>query len=358
MVTGTQIDRNQIGQGVLMSFSSTSRMYISKETQICRILNGMWQVSGAHGHIDPDTAIKSMIQHHDLGFTTWDLADHYGPAEDFIKLFRNDLAKARGASSLDSIQAFTKWVPKPGPMTKAIVEANIDLSVKRMGVPSLDMLQFHWWDYQDDRYLDALQHLVQLRQSGKIRDLSVTNFDTKRLKIMADNNITITSNQVQFSLIDRRPEVEMIKFCNSQEIKLLTYGTLCGGLLTSKFLGAPEPSDPELTTASLRKYKQMIDVWGGWPLFQKLLSILNDIAQEKQSSISNIAVKYILDQPQVAGVILGVRLGQSSHINDNANTFDLNLNTEDRKRIEFVLAQSEDLYARVGDCGDEYRNRF
>ncbi|MEE2880916.1 MAG: aldo/keto reductase, partial [Chloroflexota bacterium] len=65
-----------------------------------------------------------------------------------------------------------------------------------------------------------------------------------------------------------------------------------------------------------------------------------------------------LDQPQVAGVILGVRLGQSSHINDNTNTFDLNLNTEDRRRIEFVLGQSEDLYARVGDCGDEYRNRF
>ena len=341
-----------------MSLPSTAKTLISGNTSICRILNGMWQVSGAHGPINPDAAVKSMIQHHASGFTTWDLADHYGPAEDFIKIFRDDLQKTRGSSSLESIQAFTKWVPRPGPMTRELVEANIDISISRMGVSYLDMLQFHWWDYQDDRYLEALHHLDDLRQSGKIRHLSVTNFDTKRLEVMVTNNIPITSNQIQFSLIDRRPQVDMINFCKDHKIKLLTYGTLCGGLLTSKFLGALEPSRSALNTASLNKYKQMIDAWGGWSLFQNLLSVLNQIAIEKGSTIANIAVRYILDQPQVAGTILGVRLGQSDHINDNARTFDVNLNTSDRDRIEFVLNQSENLYERIGDCGDEYRNRF
>ena len=72
-----------------MSLPSTAKTLISGNTSICRILNGMWQVSGAHGPINPDAAVKSMIQHHDSGFTTWDLADHYGPAEDFIKIFRD-----------------------------------------------------------------------------------------------------------------------------------------------------------------------------------------------------------------------------------------------------------------------------
>jgi len=54
------------------------------------------------------------------------------------------------------MQAFTKWVPPPGPMTRNIVESNIDVSLRRMNVEALDMLQFHWWDYEDSRYLDAL----------------------------------------------------------------------------------------------------------------------------------------------------------------------------------------------------------
>ena len=77
--------------------------------------------------------------------------------------------------------AFTKWVPRPGPLIRNIVESNIDASMRRMNVDALDMLQFHWWDYEDPAYLDALSHLAQLRDEGKIRHLSLTNFDTATL---------------------------------------------------------------------------------------------------------------------------------------------------------------------------------
>src|SRR5438477_6291612 len=85
------------------------------ENLLCtRILNGLWQVSGAHGAIDPRAAIPAMFAYHDAGFTTWDLADHYGPAEEFIGEFRRQLRQERGAVALDTMQAFTKWVPPPG----------------------------------------------------------------------------------------------------------------------------------------------------------------------------------------------------------------------------------------------------
>ena len=130
------------------------------DLNICRLLNGLWQVSGAHGRIDPTAALNSMIEYHDAGFTTWDLADHYGPAEDFIGEFRRRLADERGAAALAGIQAFTKWVPRPGPMSRDVVENNVDISLRRMGVDCLDLLQFHWWEYGDDRYLEALGHLL------------------------------------------------------------------------------------------------------------------------------------------------------------------------------------------------------
>ena len=162
-----------------MVLPDSSRFQLTSDMSICRVLNGMWQVSGAHGAIEFNSAVESMLAHHDEGFTTWDLADHYGPAEDFIGEYRQRLVASRGEGALQQVQAFTKWVPRAGPMTRDIVESSIDVSLKKMNVEALDMLQFHWWDYQDSRYLDALYCLAQLRDEGKIRQLSLTNFDTE-----------------------------------------------------------------------------------------------------------------------------------------------------------------------------------
>ncbi len=315
----------------------------------------MWQVSGGHGVIDSSLAVEAMVAYHDAGFTTWDLADHYGPAEDFISAFRSRLARTHGAEVLHTSQAFTKWVPRPGPMTRRIVEAAVDVSLRRMGVSTLDLLQFHWWDYGDPRYLDALGFLDELRWAGKIRSLALTNFDTEHLRLIVEHGIPIASNQVQYSLIDRRPERGMATFCQEYGIRLLTYGTVAGGLLSERYLGQPEPSARDLNTASLRKYKQMVDAWGGWALFQELLAVLKQVADRHGASIANIAVRALLDRPAVGGVIVGTRLGRSEHIADTARVFTIHLSDEDVATIAHVLDRSRDLYALIGDCGDEYR---
>ena len=67
-----------------MNLPESSKLQFTPDMRICRILNGMWQVSGAHGSIDPEKAVSSMFTYHDSDFTTWDLADIYGPAEDFV----------------------------------------------------------------------------------------------------------------------------------------------------------------------------------------------------------------------------------------------------------------------------------
>ena len=324
---------------------------------ICRLLNGLWQVSGAHGRIDPSAALNNMIEYHDSGYTTWDLADHYGPAEDFIGEFRKRLADERGEAELARVQAFTKWVPRPGAMTREIVENNVDISLRRMGADCLDLLQFHWWDYGDNRYLEALGHLSDLRQAGKIRHLALTNFDTEHLRIIVENGIEVVSNQVQFSLVDMRPAQLMAPFCQANGIHLLAYGAFCGGLLSQRYLGTPEPRGAGLDTASLGKYKQMVDAWGGWDLFQELLGRLKGVADRHGCSISNVATRYVLDQPAVAGVIVGARLGISDHREDNARVFDLKLEAEDLAGIKEITDRSRNLMDYIGDCGDEYRRR-
>lgn len=126
----------------------------------------------------------------------------------------------------------------------------------------------------------------------------------------------------------------MVELCRARSVQLLCYGTLCGGLLSERFLGQPEPGWSVLDTASLQKYKQMIDAWGGWLLFQDLLAVLKRVADKHGASIANVGVRSILDRPAVAGVIVGVRLGLADHLEDNLRVFDVHPDQDDREQIQ------------------------
>ena len=312
-------------------------------------------MAGGHGQINQESAISEMLQYHEADLTTWDMADIYGPAEEFVGQFRKILAKEKGEAELAKVQALTKFVPSSGPMTRSMVEYYIDKSIKRMNVNSIDLLQFHWWNYNNVSYIDALHHLSKLQGEGKIKHLGLTNFDTERMQIMVEQGFSLVSNQVQYSLVDQRPQVKMTPFCQKHGIKLLSYGTLLGGFFSEKYLGRPEPTRSDLSTLSLQKYNNMIDMWGGWQLFQELLSIMEQIAKKHDTSIANVATRFVLDRPEVAGVIIGARLGITNHISDNLRVFSLKLDSDDYEKIKSVTSKSNDLFDAIGDCGDEYR---
>ena len=335
--------------------SEIETIQLTPNFSICRILNGMWQVAGGHGQINHESAISQMLDYNENGFNTWDMADIYGPAESFYGDFRNEIEKIKGKEELEKIQGFTKFVPNPGSMTRSIVEHYIDQSMKKMNVDVIDVIQFHWWDYNDANYIDALHELTNLRDDGKISHLALTNFDTERMQVMVDAGIQLVSNQVQYSIIDQRPDVKMASFCKNHNMKILAYGTLLGGLLTENYLGVPKPTQADLDTYSLQKYMNMIDAWGGWNLFQELLVVLDDIAKKHNVQIANVATRFILDRPAVAGTIIGSRLGLSDHIEQNFKTFSLQLQNDDFQKIKSVTSKANNLFESIGDCGGEYR---
>ncbi|XP_058779712.1 flagellar radial spoke protein 5-like isoform X3 [Vicia villosa] len=282
------------------------------------------------------------------------------------QIYMDQLKIYMGFSSIEFVvsvhqniwKSLTKWVPPPVKMTSSFVRDNINVSRKRMDVDSLDMLQFHWWDYSNSGYLDALKHLTDLKGEGKIKTLALTNFDTERLQIILENEIPIVSNQVQHSLVDMRPQQKMAELCQLTGVKLITYGTVMGGLLSEKFLDANINipfAGPAINTPSLQKYKRMVDAWGGWGLFQGLLRTLKQVASKHGVSISAVAVKYILDQPAVAGSMVGVRLGLSEHIQDCNAIFSLVLDEDDVSSIREASGKGKNLLRVIGDCGDEYR---
>jgi len=259
------------------------------------------------------------------------------------------------SDQITNSQALTKFVPSPGPMSKSIVEHYIDQSLQKMNTDILDLVQFHWWDYNNLSYLDAIEHLFSLKEKQKIKHVGLTNFDTERVKIMTEKGFTPVTNQVQYSILDQRAEKLMAPFCQKHEIKILSYGVLLGGFFSEKYLRTDEPTRADLDTASLQKYYNMIQEWGGWKLFQELLEILETISKKHDCSIANVATRFILDRPAVAGVIIGARLGISEHIKDNSKAFDVKLNSDDLSAISSVTTKAKNLFEIIGDCGGEYR---
>ena len=293
------------------------RIALAPDHEISRVIRGGWQMAGGHGAIDGKEAVADMVAFADAGITAFDCADIYTGVEELIGAFRCTYADLRGSDALARIRVHTKYVPdldRLPHLTRADVEQVIDRSLRRLGVERLDLVQFHWWDYATSGWLEAAHWLNDLRGAGKIRHVGGTNFDTKHMTAIVDSGVPLLSMQLQYSLLDRRPEKAMREAAAKRGVALLCYGTVAGGFLGDRWLGRPEPVEP-LENRSLTKYKLIIDDIGGWDLFQTLLATLHGIADRHGSNIATVASAAVLNRPGVAAVIVGAR--NRSHLAAN-----------------------------------------
>ena len=324
------------------------RYTLTNGYSLSRIIKGGWHLAGDHGAIDPQQAIEDMALFVDAGVTTFDCADIYTGVEQLIGDFR----RAYPALA-PRIQVHTKFVPDLSDLhsvDRRYVENIIDRSLQRLGLERLDLVQFHWWDYNIPRYVETALELDRLRRAGKIAQLGLTNFDTQRLGEIVSAGVPIVSHQVQYSLLDERPATTMVDYCGAHDIVLLCYGTIAGGFLSERWLGKSEPnraaSRADLTNRSLIKYKLIIEDFGGWDLFQELLAVLARAAAKYQTDIASIASRAVLDRPQVAGVIVGAT--NASHLQSNARIAALRLDADDVTALAAVIGR------RTGPRGDVY----
>jgi aryl-alcohol dehydrogenase-like predicted oxidoreductase/enamine deaminase RidA (YjgF/YER057c/UK114 family) len=318
---------------------------LSDTLTISKVVTGLWQIADMerHGRLELSSLAAAMTAYVQADLTSFDMADHYGSAEDVAGIYLHHHGS-------NNVQMMTKWVPEPGALTKDKVRRAVEKSLERLHTDHLDLLQFHTWSYADPSWLDALFYLQELKGEGLIRNLGLTNFDTAHLRIALYSGLEIISNQVSFSLLDGRAKHAMTELCLEHGVKLLAYGTVAGGLLSERYLDRPEPSDE--ATWSQMKYARFIKEAGGWEVFQNLLQTLHKLAQHHHASIANIACKYVLGQEAVGAIIIGARLGHSEHIKDTLRLFEFSLSNEDLAEIAKALAQLKPI---PGDCGDEYR---
>ena len=273
--------------------ATPDRITLAPGLDISRIGTGLWQVADMERNgrtLDPDASARELAAYAAAGFDTFDMADHYGSAEIITGRY---LAGARDGTlpggPSGAPRAFTKWCPPPGPMSRDIVREGIGRSLDRMALDRVDLMQLHWWIFQHPAYLDALEEMGRLRDEGRIAHIGLTNFDTDHLSLVVRHGLPIVSNQVSFSLLDRRAAGAMTDFCLESGVRLLAYGALGGGFLSDRWVGKPEPTD--IPDWSKSKYKRFIDVIGGWRTLQALLATLSAIAKRHGVSVSNVSAR-------------------------------------------------------------------
>ncbi|KAL4429190.1 hypothetical protein ABPG77_010169 [Micractinium sp. CCAP 211/92] len=329
--------------------SAIPRAELAPGLEISRLLQGCWQLSGGHAgdratdRTSGQAAIDDFSAFVAAGITTFDTADIYGPSESLIGLYLNPPHKEGEPEPV-----LTKFCCFGDSMNQAkelrFVEQSIDASRQRLGVESLDLVQFYWHNYGNKNYVAAAQHLAALQKKGKVKHVGATNFDVPRLQEFVDAGVTIANNQVQYSLLDRRPENGMADFCAQHNIKLLPYGVLAGGFLSDKYLGV-SPKQVKIDTYSKSKYSSVIGQAGGWDWYQSLLRELSEVAKRHGVTIADVACRWVLDKPQVAGIIVGAR--NASHVADHEKIFSFELDAADQERISKVLAEGKQ---STSDC--------
>lgn len=274
----------------------------------------------------------------ELGARTFDCTDGGSEAETLVGALRRRLL---GAGDLEKsrLQVHTTLIPDRDLLPKLsrrwVVE-QIDRSLLRLGVEHLHLVQLHWWDFGVAGYVPVAQWLDELRRAGKIRHLGVANFDVPHLAQLLAAGVPVISNLVSYSLVDRRPENGMVALSRDRNLKLLAYGCLAGGFLSSRYETCAVPP-ASLADAELTHYRLLVEDFGGWTLLQDLLDALRQVANRHGVEPETVAARYVLERDQVAALVLGEEIS----VTQMNRLLTFSLDDEDYALLTRILAHAD-----------------
>jgi aryl-alcohol dehydrogenase-like predicted oxidoreductase len=312
-----------------------TRVELAPGYDIARLIVGGWQLSAGH-HADAvaaDEAVERLVAMADLGLDTFDCADIYTGVEElygrFLRRWRTTSGGAR------PVRVHTKLVPDLAALEAvdgSYVRSIVERSLTRLGVERLDLVQFYWWDFQRGDWLGAVRTLAELQREGKVRLVGATNLTAGEVAAMESAGVRVVSNQVQYSVLDRRPETGgLAAACETSGLRMLCFGALAGGFLTPTWRGRPDPGYAALPSRSLTKYRLIIDEFGGWDAYQALLDTLVEVGEAHGVDAAVVALRFVLDQPGVAAAIVG--FSSVPRMRGNLKALSVRLTPADHARI-------------------------
>jgi aryl-alcohol dehydrogenase-like predicted oxidoreductase len=291
------VDFNVIGE---------DRLRVSALGVGCEPLGGMdW------GDVNEKTVADGIARALDLGVNLFDTADVYGLGRSEERLVR-----VLGERRQDVVIAtkfgvnWTEWEGRAKTFTdcrpERVGEA-VDASLKRLGLESIPLYYIHRMD-PDTPIEDTMGALCRCREAGKIQQLGVSNFTPEMVR-RAHTVTPLAAVQLQYSLLDRHPEEELIPCCEELGIGVFCYGVLAQGFLTGKY-----GTESRFGTNDRR---HRLPHFQAEKLGQNLYVVecLKRIAQRHSKTPAQIAIRWVLDNPAVTCAIAGVKTGDQAVAN-------------------------------------------
>lgn len=216
-------------------------------------------------------------------------------------------------------------------LTPKSIRKEIEIALKRLDTDVIDLYQCHWPD-PNTPIEDTMQEMAKLKAEGKIRHIGVSNFDAALLR-RAQKVAQIASSQVQYSLLNREIESELLPFCLEQDIGILAYGPMGGGILSGKYKEKPKFEKGDARTFFYNFYEEPL-----WSKVQALLKELEQIAARRGKPVSQIALNWVRQQPGITSALAGARSPQQAEANAAAGSWQLS--SEDLANINNALSQT------------------
>ncbi|GET43529.1 aldo/keto reductase [Microseira wollei] len=295
----------------------------NSDIEITPIIMGTWQAGKRLwvGIEDAET-VKAIRAAYDAGITTVDTAEVYGDghSEQIVAQALHDVR--------DKVVYATKVFVNHLKYDQ-VIEA-CDRSLQNLQTDYIDLYQIHWpsGSFKSEKVPieETMQALNDLKQTGKIRAIGVSNFSRAQLEAAAQYG-RIDSLQPPYSLFWRYVETDAMPYCIENNISIWAYSPLAQGLLTGKF-GPGHQFEPGDNRADNKLFK-------GENYERALLALekLRPIAQRHQTTLANLALAWLMAQPQTCA-IAGFRHAEQAA--DNAIAAQVHLSADDLAEIDAI----------------------
>jgi aryl-alcohol dehydrogenase-like predicted oxidoreductase len=301
------------------------------DLQVSEICLGTWTTFG--GSLDDDTAIALVDAAFDAGINFFDTANTYSEGRS-----EQVLGRALAARPRDSYVLATKvraQAPDGGRgVSRAQVLHQIDQSLERLGVEFVDLYQCHWWD-DEVPLAETLEAMTEIVEAGKVRYVGCSNWTGEQIQQAIDLSrergyVKIVSSQPEYSLLHREPEESVIPVSKANGISQVVYSPLAQGVLSGKY--APGEQAPEGTRASARA-EWMEDFE---PAVLERVQRLRPIADGLGVTMAQLALAWILREPNVASAIVGS--SRPAQLRDNAAASEIDLDDGTARAVEDAVA--------------------
>lgn len=317
------------------------------DLKVSAITFGAWAIGGwMWGGIEANDAVNAIRASVDEGVTAIDTAPIYG--QGLSEELTGEALKGLDRTKIQILTKFgMRWDLAKGSLAfnskdnagnaidiykyagKESVIEECEKSLKRLGTDYIDLLQIHWPDVTTP-IDETFEAVLRLKEQGKIREAGVCNYNVAQMK-EAESVLKLASNQVPFSMVERKIEEELVPYCIENKKAILAYSPLQRGILSGKMRPGHQFGEGD-TRAGSRFYQP-----DNLNRINTFLDQIRPMAESKSVTLAQLVIRWTIDRPGITVALVGARNAEQAI--QNARAINVKLSAEEIKFINDRLYQ-------------------